>query len=60
MALIAFLPIKLMKRLSLYLYPTEEKKLMYASRFKKKGKIRKFIEKYLFCKKDKITVDELY
>lgn len=49
-----------MKRLSLYLYPTEEKKLMYASRFKKKGKIRKFIEKYLFCKKDKITVDELY
>ena len=49
-----------MKRFSLYLYPTEEKKLMIDVKYKKKGKVRKFIEKYLFCRNNKISVDELY
>ena len=44
----------------MYLYPTEEKKLMIDVKFKKKGKVRKFLEKYILCKKDHISVDELY
>lgn len=33
-AIIAFLPVKIMKRFSLYLYPTEERKLMISVGFK--------------------------
>lgn len=59
-ALITFIPIKLMKRFALYLYPTEEKKLKNDKGYKSKNKFVKLFEKYLCCKKEELTREELY
>lgn len=59
-ALITFIPIKIMKRLALYFYPTEEKKLKSDQGYKSKNKVVKFIEKYLLCRKNELRREELY
>ncbi len=50
-SVICYVPLHLISRLSLYLYPTEESKIMKKSRINKKSKFRKFFDRYILCQK---------
>lgn len=59
-AAICYVPIYVVRRLVLYLAPTEEYKIMKKTRIKKKGKIRKFFDKIFCKKKDQLSDNEFY
>ena len=59
-AAICYIPIYIVRRLVLYLAPSEEFKIMKKTRIKKKGKIRKFFDKIFCKKKNQLSDNEFY
>lgn len=60
-ALVCHMPFVILQRLSRRFAPTEEQKIMKSVGMKEKGRIRKFIDRFIFCEKnEEITEKDLF
>jgi len=59
-SLFAYLPILIGRMIIKKIFPTEESKIMKKVGIKKKGRIKKFIEKFIFCSKETIKKEDYF
>ena len=55
---ICYFPIALLKRIAQKMDPSDESRIMRNASLKRKGKIRKIIERYLFCEKHDVSMKD--